>query len=392
MGGSKKTTTNSTQNASTQTTLPAWMTQAGQGLYGDAKAAADKSQLGTQYGGEMTAGSTANQTQAANTAAATQGAWQPTLAGATALTGQAATAGPASVGAAMWSPEAAGYYMNPFLKNVQSDTLAQMRTQGDMDHQAVNDSAQAAKAYGGSRHAILEGQLMKDQANARTNYVDSSNAAAYDNAEGQFNSDANRGLTADTTNAGLYEQMLSRMMGGGAQLGQLAATGSGLNTQDISNLAATGGTQHDINQAADSARYAEWQRSQAAPMDQYAQLMAILNGTPRDVKTSGTTTMNGTQTESGGGLMNTLMGLGQLGLSAYKTFSDPRLKKHVSLIERLANGLGVYRFRYLWERSSSPENIGVMADEVARIAPEALGPVVSGFLTVNYPKLAEMLA
>lgn len=391
MGGSKKTTTNSTQNASTQTTLPAWMTQAGQDLYGNAKATVDKSQLGQQYAGEMTAGSNANQTQAANTAAATQGAWQPTLDAATALTGHAATAGPASVGAAMWSPEAAGYYMNPFLKNVQSDTLAQMRTQGDMDHQALNDSAQAAKAYGGSRQAILEGQLMKDQANARTNYVDSSNSAAYDNAQGQFNSDANRGLTADTTNAGLYEQMLSRMMGGGAQLGQQAAQGSALNTQDIANLSATGATQHDINQAGDSARYGEWLRSQSAPMDQYAQLMAILNGTPRDVSTTGTTTGTSTSKQQGSWL-DTVLGLGQIAASAASSFSDPRLKKQVSLIERLANGLGIYRFRYLWERSSSPENIGVMADEVARIAPEALGPVVSGFLTVNYPKLAEMLA
>lgn len=135
---------------------------------------------------------------------------------------------------------------------------------------------------------------------------------------------------------------------------------------------------------------AAFEADRAAKLGGYQTLMQILQGTPRNVTTTGTSTGTSTQKQSGS-FLDSLLGVGQLGLSAASMFSDPRLKKHVGLIERLANGLGIYRFRYLWERSSEPEHIGVMADEVARIMPEALGPIVSGFLTVDYRKLAGAL-
>ena len=53
----------------------------------------------------------------------------------------------------------------------------------------------------------------------------------------------------------------------------------------------------------------------------------------------------------------------------------------------MANGLGVYRYRYVWEDADAPMRIGVMADEVERLAPEALGPIVLGYRTVNYSML-----
>jgi hypothetical protein len=48
--------------------------------------------------------------------------------------------------------------------------------------------------------------------------------------------------------------------------------------------------------------------------------------------------------------MGTLMGLGQLGVSAYSAgmFSDCRLKRDIRLIERI-KGIGIYWFRYKWE-------------------------------------------
>ncbi len=65
-------------------------------------------------------------------------------------------------------------------------------------------------------------------------------------------------------------------------------------------------------------------------------------------------------------------------------FSDRRLKRGVSLLSRMADGLGLYRYRYLW---SDDEHVGVMADEVASLRPWALGPVVGGFRTVDYGAL-----
>jgi hypothetical protein len=82
-----------------------------------------------------------------------------------------------------------------------------------------------------------------------------------------------------------------------------------------------------------------------------------------------------------GGLLS---GLGELGGAAITKFSDRRLKQNIKHLGQLANGLGVYAYTYIW----SPEShVGVMADEVAKIKPEALGPTVGGFATVNYGAL-----
>ena len=78
--------------------------------------------------------------------------------------------------------------------------------------------------------------------------------------------------------------------------------------------------------------------------------------------------------------VSTLGGLGSI-IGGIFGFSDRRLKRDIQRIGQLPNGLPVYRFRYIW---SDQQQIGLMADEVARIHPEAvrLGP--GGFKMVNY--------
>lgn len=385
MGGSKTTTT--TNNATTASTqLPQWMTSAGQDLYNKAAA----TPVVGAYDGQMAAGSSANQQAASAAAAGNAGNWQGDLNKASALTMASATAPAASVSAGQFTPEAAAQYANPYQQQVQQNTLNQMTTQNAIDHQALNDSVAGAKAYGGTRQAVLEGQQAKDQALAKQNYIDTSNAAGYDAARTQFNADADRSLQGQTTNAGLWEQMLGRIGAGGAQMGQIADSKSSLGARDVATLSATGAADQATQQNQLSSAYNEYLRAGNAPLENYKDLMAILSGTPRNVTTTGTSNGTSTQQQSGS-FLNSMLGLGQLGLSAYSTFSDPRLKKDVGLIERLKSGLGIYRFRYLWEMSSEPEHIGVMADEVARIVPEALGPVIAGFMTVDYDKLAEAM-
>jgi len=65
-------------------------------------------------------------------------------------------------------------------------------------------------------------------------------------------------------------------------------------------------------------------------------------------------------------------------------FSDRRLKTAIRKLGEFTDGLGKYSFRYKW---GGPRYVGVMADEVAKLRPWALGPVVDGFATVNYGAL-----
>lgn len=77
-------------------------------------------------------------------------------------------------------------------------------------------------------------------------------------------------------------------------------------------------------------------------------------------------------------------GIASLGGSAITKFSDRRLKQGIRQIGVLANGLKAYAYSYIWGGS---EQVGVLADEVAKIKPEALGPMVLGYQTVNYGAL-----
>ena len=78
-----------------------------------------------------------------------------------------------------------------------------------------------------------------------------------------------------------------------------------------------------------------------------------------------------------------LSGLGSIGGAAVMA-SDRRLKTDIQRIGQMVSGLPLYAYRYLWDKV---QRIGVMADEVAIYAPEALGPTIAGYATVNYGKL-----
>lgn len=111
--------------------------------------------------------------------------------------------------------------------------------------------------------------------------------------------------------------------------------------------------------------------------------------------------------------MNRLLGVGQLGLGAggliaqtgqqekkkekpgiggflgqvasgAMAASDRRLKTDITPVGKNPDGLTVYQYRYKGEPGVY---IGVMAQEVAELKPEALGPVVNGYMTVNYDKV-----
>ena len=88
-----------------------------------------------------------------------------------------------------------------------------------------------------------------------------------------------------------------------------------------------------------------------------------------------------------GGFLGGLMNLGGT-LGAAKIMSDRRLKKYIKKIGELANGLSVYQYHYK-KGFGLPEGqqIGVMAQEVEKIIPEAVITTPSGYKAVDYSML-----
>lgn len=94
--------------------------------------------------------------------------------------------------------------------------------------------------------------------------------------------------------------------------------------------------------------------------------------------------------QNGNAMMGGLFGLGgTLGSAAMKygpglmMMSDRRAKADIERVGTLDNDLPVYRFRY---RDGGPVQIGLMADDVERVHPEAVAMGADGFKRVDYAR------
>lgn len=68
--------------------------------------------------------------------------------------------------------------------------------------------------------------------------------------------------------------------------------------------------------------------------------------------------------------------------------SDIRAKRDIVAVGRLDNGIGIYRYRY---RGHDQAYVGVIAQEVAQIVPEAVAVGEDGYLRVDYARLGQRL-
>ena len=83
------------------------------------------------------------------------------------------------------------------------------------------------------------------------------------------------------------------------------------------------------------------------------------------------------------GLMSGLFGLGSAGIQA-GMFSDKRLKRDISHVFTLENGIKIYKYRFI---GNDRMELGVLAQEVLEIMPEAVHMDESGFYKVDYNKV-----
>lgn len=94
-----------------------------------------------------------------------------------------------------------------------------------------------------------------------------------------------------------------------------------------------------------------------------------------------TSTSSGKSNEGMGGFLGSMIGA--------VAASDRRLKKNIHKVGELSNGLTIYQYRYI--DNDQKVQLGVMADEVKRLIPDALGPLTSdGYMTVDYSKLNQL--
>ena len=114
----------------------------------------------------------------------------------------------------------------------------------------------------------------------------------------------------------------------------------------------------------------------------YLQQLAGLSGL--GLQAGGLVANTGNKQTSTGGSPSTLGSIASTVGGIASIFSDRRLKRDIERVGEFADGLGIYAYRYVM---GTKRVLGVMADEVAKLRPWALGPQRAGYATVNYGAL-----
>jgi len=248
------------------------------------------------------------------------------------------------------------------------------------------DAANAAAAFGANARNTSSAANASARNAALAFGADAANRAGLANADARntasrFGADARN--TAAQYNAGAQDTMLARQLAAG---GALASLGDTMGADQRANLALMGSMGKD-QQALDQAKA-------AADINVLSDLAGIYSGLPLNLFNGNTTTGNTTSSSTSKswdplGVLDTVLGgvsKGAQAATAIKSLalSDRRLKTDVEKLGERPDGLGVYAFRYLW---SPVRHIGVMAQEVLGVKPEAVVHLPGGYMAVNYGAL-----
>jgi hypothetical protein len=267
-------------------------------------------------------------------------------------------------------------YMSPYTKDVVDTSLADY-DQGAGYTRAQNQLSLAGDTTFGGSGGAIQTSLSNDNIDRGRGALSAQlRDQAFNTGAGLSAQDAGFRQQASLANASLAEQALARQ---GAAAGGLADVAGAQGTDQRANIDAQSRMGDILRQIAAA--------KGLAPVTGLGLESSLLNGLPLDLfkGSNATGSLSGTSTtkESGASLSDWVSQLGALATAA-AVASDIRLKRDIVKLYERPDGLGVYLFRYLW---SPIRYVGVMAQEVLKVKPEAVVTMPNGFLAVQYGKL-----
>lgn len=216
-------------------------------------------------------------------------------------------------------------------------------------------------------------QQQANMFNATAQNSQSQQQAALEAAARQFSAGAAN--QNSQFNAGMQSDALMRQLQAAGLLGDLGNSQQANQRSNIELTGTLGAQQQQIEQM-----------RRLAPLAQIEAMGGLYNnGIPLELFKGGNVNTTGQMSgTTKGSSTPSLFSQGLAAAQVASMFSDRRLKRDIERIGEMDSGLGVYRYKYVWD---DEERTGVMADEVADIAPHALGPVIAGYATVDYAKI-----
>jgi hypothetical protein len=421
-------------SASTTTTAPGYYNTYLNDLATQGQAAVNAA-TGPTGAGTLASAPTANQTAAYTNVGANVGNYLPGLTTAGTTTGLAgglnmASAANPYLGVPGVSQSAQDYlkagttgadqivgnYMSPYMTNVM-DSIRNANQQNIQQNLAPGLTAASVGAgqFGSQRgaNALAMGisnadiGAAKEQSAALQSGYAQALAAAQAQRQNQLAAGASQ-IQGGTAAANAAAQTGQNYLNTGKQQADLATQLQTSGLADTNALATLGGQQQTV--ALNAANYpmtmlgeqAKLMSGQAIPMSttqtSTASPLSVIAGLGTmgaglfSAPAGGTSAVQGLTNWLNRGSTSGTFDYGDLGRPAAEDFvdarlpSDRRLKTDIEPVGRMDNGLTVYRYRY---KAGGPVHIGVMADEVEKIRPDAYvkGGAGGGFDAVNYSKL-----
>ena len=306
------------------------------------------------------------------------------------------------------APSALSVYQNA-LNNPGANALAQgAQTAGNMYTNAGNSGYAAGttannsanQLYGQANQVAQMGMdpqstLYNQQLSAATNSANAQNAA--NGITGPWAAGTTNQATQNFNSNWQNQQLtraLSALSGAGTadtQAGSLATQGNTLQGTGASQLYQGAGLPYNAAQTITG--------NQSTDINNLISQLGGINGVNSDTMSSllqylqqaggyalGQNTAQNQATAAGaqggaqlGGLLTSPSSIAAIG----SVFSDERLKENIIPLGE-ENGHKVYHFNYIWDKART--YIGVLAQEVAHVAPEAISEV-AGLLKVDYDKI-----
>lgn len=261
---------------------------------------------------------------------------------------------------------------------VNDAMLNARQTARDVTLPGIAQNAAITGNTNSSRRGIAEGLVQRGLAQQATDLGASLRSKAFADGLGLASSNAN------ANNSAALSALTARLSGGT----DAAKAGVGAGSQAITDkgallgMAEGGGAGLQASQqAALDNLLKRYQANVSSPYDALNGLMGIIGTNNWGSSSSGTATAtkNPSLLDSIGKGVDIATGVGKL-------FSDRRLKEDIVRVGTLDNGLPVYTFRY----KGTPEvHMGLMAQDVEAIHPEAVALHESGFKMVDYAQASQ---
>ena len=275
------------------------------------QSAKDLTGTGTQmpFSAQQLEGLTEDQLRAIRVAGQGVGAFQPFLQqGAEAVgqgIGQLGTA-QQRVAAAGIDPTSYQQFMDPFTEDVIARTQQDIADKGAQQQLQAQASAAGQGAFGGSRQAVLQGQIAADVMDQQARTGAQLRSAGFQQAQNLAQQAAQQQLKQ----AQLTGQLGQTVAGLGVQTAGLGQLGQQMGVQDVNTLLGIGGLQQQQEQRELDITRANQLAQQALPFQRIGFMSDIFRGVPALQQTYSTTTTPPPSRTS------QLLGLGIAGLGA----------------------------------------------------------------------------